>query len=96
MAKVNLGNVLYIPYKELYDAFETNVANVDSVGGWKTVNGVNYVFMCGTATGSATLALPNKTDSYSLYYTKNGVITPFSTRISLVSGDTFSINVRYT
>ena len=56
---------MFIPYKELYDAFETTVANVDGVGGWKTVNGVNYVFMCGTATGNAILRLPSKTDSYS-------------------------------
>lgn len=95
MSKVNLGSVTFIPYYECYLAFDMEIDGFNGIGGYKTVNGWNYVFMCGTAEKNLTLNLPNKTDSYNLSYTKNGVTTPFTDTLSFVTGDTFSINVRY-
>ena len=49
MSKVNLGSVTFIPYYECYLAFNMEIDGFNGIGGYKTVNGWNYVFMCGTA-----------------------------------------------
>nr|DAU73689.1 MAG TPA: hypothetical protein [Caudoviricetes sp.] len=44
MSKVNLGSVTFIPYYECYLAFNMEIDGFNGIGGYKTVNGWNYVF----------------------------------------------------
>ena len=95
MSPIDLGVVRQDEYYNIYPDFQTTIPNLNTYGGYKIYEGICYIFLQAIATANATITFPSTTEVLNLYYQKNNTVIPFSTTISVTTGDYIVINVMY-